>query len=343
MEVMIDILKASLNGEAPCIEVSVDWRRLFDEARLHGVVTLLYDAILRLPSELQPKGDDALSWVLSAERTRHHYARQAEVLRCLALRAKSAGLPMLLLKGMDLSRLYPVPDSRACGDIDVYFFDRYEEGNALLGDAGAALDGKHSEVMVDGVMVENHKTLLDQLLRRQREAERYIASTLPLATQDTEGLYHLAPMGAMVYLLMHTVGHLTAKYKMPLRNMLDWGLFLDAHRHILDPRECQRVVRRLGMSDAFNMLNSLAAEFTGRDLSGYICGRVREADRGRMRSLILQKDYLPHVSGNLTFFAQLRLRIRRYHTRHWLYRYLPATLAEYIENTLRQQWRRVKG
>ena len=338
---MLAMLRASLNGGMPELEENADWQQLFKKAHLHGVLTLVYDAILRLPPERQPQDDKALSWALSAERTRYHYAHQAEVLHSLALKAKEAGLPMLLVKGMDLARLYPVPDSRACGDIDVYFFDRYAEGNALLGNAGAPLNGKHSEVMVDGVVVENHFTLLDQGHRSQRLAEQYIVATLPQASQDAAGVCHLTPMGAMVYLLMHTVGHLTAKYKMPLRNVLDWGLFLDAHRDSLDPRECQRTARRLGMADAFNMLTSLAAEFTGREIGHYVLGRVRENDRRRMRRLILEKDYLPHVPENLAFFAQLSLRLQRYRHRHWLYRYLPSNRRERIGNTLRQQWRKI--
>jgi len=343
MDVMLLLLKASLQEAEPCLGQDADWQGLFALARQHGVVTLLYDAILRLPPERQPQGDMALSWALSAERTRHHFAHQAEVLQSLARRSKEAALPMLLVKGMELACLYPVPDSRACGDIDVYFFDRYEEGNALLGAAGAPLDGKHSEVAVDGVMVENHLTLLDQEYRSQRRAEQYIYATLPQATPDADGVYHLAPMGAMVYLLMHTVSHLTAKYKMPLRNVLDWGLFLDAHRAELSPAECRRVTRRLGMTDAFVMLTSLAEEFTGRDLSDYAVGALRAADRRRMRQLILEKAYLPHVPESLTFVGQLRLRLRRYHERHWLYRYLPQNRWERIQNTFRQQWRKVKG
>lgn len=340
-EDMLTLLRASLQGVPATLEKAVDWHRLFLLARQHGVVTLLYDAILVLPASQQPQGDMALSWALSAERTREHYARQQKVLALLAERSLKAGLPMIIVKGMDLAQLYPVPDSRACGDIDVYFFERYEEGNALLGNAGATLEGKHSEVVVDGVMVENHLTFLDQIYHRQRLAEDYIRTTLPQATQDGMGIYHLTPMGNMVYLLMHTVGHLTAKYKMPLRNMLDWGLFLDAHRDSLDPHECQRVTRQIGMAPAFNLLTSLAAEFTGKDLSHYLLGPVRKQDRQRMWQLILEKDYLEHVPETLSFSSQLRLRIQRYRTRHWLYRYLPATRQERLSNTLRQQWHRM--
>lgn len=340
-QALLTLLRASLQRTVAPLEGSVDWKALFLMARQHGVVTLLYDAILLLPAEQQPQGNMALSWALSAEHTREHYAHQQEVLQQLADKARAAALPMLIVKGMDLSPLYPVPTSRACGDIDVYFFDRYADGNALLGNADATLDGKHSEVVVDGVMVENHLTFLDQQHRRQRQAEQLIRDSLPHATTDGMGICHLAPDGNMVYLLMHTVSHLTAKYKMPLRNMVDWGLFLDTHRHLLSPQQCRQAVRSIGMSDAFLLLTSLAAEFTGKDLQSYLFGPVRAEDRQRMRQLILDKDYYAHVPDALSFSAQLRLRVRRYRSRHWLYRYLPITRREWMANILRQQWHRV--
>ena len=336
---MLALLRASLRQQ-PCeaLPPQVDWHRLFLIARQHGVVTLLYDAIVRLPAQLQPQGDDAISWTLSAERTRQHFAQQTAVLQQLAEKANKADLPMLLVKGNDLARLYPVPDSRACGDIDLFFFDRYSDGNALLGNPDAPLDGKHSSHHVDGVEVENHLFFLDQNQVRQRRAERYIHSTLPQAWRDSMGVFHLSPLGNMVYLLMHTVCHLTAKYKLPLRNLLDWGLFLHAYRNELSPDQCRKVVRSIGMSNAFNLLTFLAGDLLDLDFSSYLYGKHWRKDTERMRALILHKAYLPHVEESLSFHNQLKQRIQRYRQRHWLYRYLPYTRHEQICNILAKQW-----
>lgn len=47
------------------------------------------------------------------------------------------GIRLLLLKGLGLSRNYPVPAHRECGDIDIYLFGASDEGDRLLLQMGA--------------------------------------------------------------------------------------------------------------------------------------------------------------------------------------------------------------
>ena len=214
---MLSLLRASLNDSPPDIPLlsTNEWEQLFWLARKHGVVTMINDAIERLPDDKQPQGDIALSWTLSAERTRYHYAHQAQVLESIDQKAQAEGIPYILLKGMSLSRYYPRPDSRPCGDIDICFPHHYQQGNALLGSPNAPTEGKHSEIVVDGVTVENHRQLLDLNYRSQKKAEEYIWKSIDDSSSD----HFLPPMADMVYLLMHTICHLTAKFKLPLRRM----------------------------------------------------------------------------------------------------------------------------
>ena len=136
---MLALLRISLSGKKPEIPAFTykEWEDVYWLARKHGVVTMINDAIEMLPPDLQPQGDIALSWTLSAERTRYHFNHQTEVLELIDRKAQAEGLPYILLKGMSLARLYPRPDSRACGDIDICFPHNYEKGNILLGNPGA--------------------------------------------------------------------------------------------------------------------------------------------------------------------------------------------------------------
>ena len=99
---MLSLLRASLNDSPPDIPLlsTNEWEQLFWLARKHGVVTMINDAIERLPDDKQPQGDIALSWTLSAERTRYHYAHQAQVLESIDQKAQTEGIPYILLKGM---------------------------------------------------------------------------------------------------------------------------------------------------------------------------------------------------------------------------------------------------
>ena len=327
---MLALLRSSLNATPPDLLPADDseWEKLFWLARKHGVVTMINDAIEQLPAAQQPQGDIALSWSLSAERTHYHYQHQAQVLALLRQRADQQGLRLGLIKGMSLSRHYPIPCSRACGDIDIFFLplntDNYQRGNALLGCPDAALDGKHAEVTIDGVQVENHLHFLDLNYISQRRAERYILSSL--SRVSPEG--YLDPMANLVYLLMHTVCHLTAKFKLPLRNIIDWGIFLRANADQLDPASCRALMRRIGMLPAFNILTSLAGEFVGADFHVFIKGSLPPDDIHRMRELILEKKYLEPIPAGLPLLQRFRTRMQRNRQRRWLYRYLPSTAPE---------------
>lgn len=332
-DLLLYLLRCSLNGSRPHIApLPADgWKQLFDLAHAHGVVALTNDAIERLPEEQRPQGNIAFSWALSAERTRHHFARQQRLLASLRRQAEEAGIPMVVIKGMSLARLYPRPDSRACGDIDIYFPGNYQQGNALLGCPQAEIDGKHAHAEIDGIPIENHLHFLDLHYTSQRRAERYIVRSLRKPFAGNE----LPTMANMVYLLMHTVCHLTAKDKVTLRNILDWGLFLREHQKELSPAECRRVMRHIHMEPAFNILTALAADFVGADLSAFVDrDNLRPDDVERMRHLLLQRHYLPPVPPELRHFKRLLARYRRNRQRRWLYRYLPSNALERTCNNI---------
>lgn len=328
IELMLSLLRSSLNKDISSLPPisEKEWEQVYWLARKHGVVTMINDVIEMLPTEQQPHGDIALSWSLSAERTRYHYARQEQVLEKIKQKSKEAGIPLVVLKGMTLSKLYPVPSSRACGDIDIYFPQNYMKGNEILGNPEATLDGKHAEMAIDGVTVENHLHFLDRHYISQRKAERYIKNSLDHISPEGE----MEPMANMVYLLMHTVSHLTAKIKLPLRNIVDWGIFLKSYQSQLDPTACNKLMRRIGMVDSFNILTKLASDFIGYDLNHYIIGKLRDEDVQRMRSMILNKDYVGKVPDHLNVFQRLKTRMSRNKQRRWLYRYLPSTPLERI-------------
>lgn len=328
IELMLALIRGSLNRRVPDLpQISYkEWEDLYWLSRKHGVVTIINDAIEMLPAEQQPQGDIAISWTLSAERTRFHFNHQAEVLNSITAKADEEGLRWILIKGMSLARLYPVPSSRACGDIDICFPNNYEKGNVLLGNPNATMDGKHAEIVIDGVTIENHLHFLDDHFISQRLAERFIWKSIRTLPDDG----FLPPMANMVYLLMHTVCHLTAKYKLPLRNILDWGMFLNANINNLNPAECHKVMCKIGMVDSFNILTFISGEFVGTDLSGFVIGDIRQDDVTRLRDLILTKKYLEPVPKNLSIPHYLKTRYQRNRERRWLYRYLPSTRIERV-------------
>ncbi|MBR1834545.1 MAG: nucleotidyltransferase family protein [Bacteroidales bacterium] len=326
---MFILLRSSLNQRPADISPFSDeeWQKLFWLARKHGIVTIINDAIDLLPEHLKPQGDIALSWTLSAERTRYHYAHQKEVLQQIDEKAKAEGLPYVLLKGMSLARFYPRPDSRPCGDIDILFPQNFERGNALLGFPDAKAVGKHAEMKIDGVTIENHRQLLDLNYDSQRRAEAYIMESLRTVPDD----HFLPPMANMVYLLMHTVSHLTARNKLPLRNVIDWGMFLRANREMLNPDECISTLKRIGTVHAFSLFTQLAAEYTDTDFSMFIKEHVPAKDVTRMNDLIVSQSFVEAVPKDMPFIPRTIARLKRRSQRRWMFPYLPASFKERLK------------
>lgn len=124
---------------------------------------------------------------MTAERQEKRYRRQQEKTAKMAAAFAENGIRMLVLKGLGLSRDYPVPAHRECGDIDIYLFGASDEGDRLLLQMGAQpyFDvPKHSSHTWDGILIENHRTILN--VRRNR-SERELNALLT-AVLEQEGV-----------------------------------------------------------------------------------------------------------------------------------------------------------
>ena len=96
------------------------WGMLFNMARLQSLLGFLYDGIMRLPEHQRPPQALMEKWRMLADMTADIYRRHQERIGALEPILERAGLRGCILKGTGLSRLYPVPERRMCGDIDLW-------------------------------------------------------------------------------------------------------------------------------------------------------------------------------------------------------------------------------
>lgn len=168
------------------------WERIYRMAADHGLSAVVWDGICRLPAAQQPPRETRIRWALSAEKLEERYRHQQQTASKLAARFSEEGLRMLLLKGLGLSRDYPIPEHRECGDIDIYLYGQSDKGDRILHEIGAHLYfdvPKHSEYVWDGVLIENHRTILN--VRRNRTERELNALLVRLLEKD--GTHGLAP------------------------------------------------------------------------------------------------------------------------------------------------------
>ena len=142
-----------------------EWMALYKQSAAQGVLALVYDALQRLPKEVQPPRGVRLQWAVNVEQIEQRYAKQERAITDLAAFYAEHDLTMMLLKGYGLSRNYPVPNHRPCGDADIWLYGHQEEADEWLRtERGVQIDEEkhhHTVFTFEGVMVENHFDFLN--------------------------------------------------------------------------------------------------------------------------------------------------------------------------------------
>lgn len=312
------------------------WERIYRMAADHGLSAVVWDGICRLPAAQQPPRETRIRWALSAEKLEERYRHQQQTASKLAARLSEEGLRMLLLKGLGLSRDYPLPEHRECGDIDIYLYGESDKGDRILHEIGAHpyFDvPKHSEYVWDGVLIENHRTILN--VRRNR-TERELNAVL-VRLLEKEGTHGLAPgiqapraTFNAIFLIRHAAVHFQ-KEGIVLRHLCDWACFLTRHWDEIDHALFRTAMEDYRMDRFADLMTAAAVEYLGAEVPGPEC----EAGMlGRFMEEVLTLSPMP----DKLLPRLLRKLSGPYRNRWRLREVLRTPVWRYYYDTVRGQW-----
>lgn len=312
------------------------WERIYRMAADHGLSAVVWDGICRLPAAQQPPRETRIRWALSAEKLEERYRHQQQTASKLAARFSEEGLRMLLLKGLGLSRDYPIPEHRECGDIDIYLYGESDKGDRILHEIGAHpyFDvPKHSEYVWDGVLIENHRTILN--VRRNR-TERELNAVL-VRLLEKEGTHGLAPgiqapraTFNAIFLIRHAAVHFQ-KEGIVLRHLCDWACFLTRHWDEIDHALFRTAMEDYRMDRFADLMTAAAVEYLGAEVPGPEC----EAGMlGRFMKEVLTLSPMP----DKPLPRLLRKLSGPYRNRWRLREVLRTPVWRYYYDTVRGQW-----
>lgn len=97
-----------------------EWEWIYDEAERQAVVGVLLDGLERLPDDQLPPLELKLQWIGMVQIMEAEYKTHCERAAELTRRFRAVGLHSCILKGVALAQLYPHPERRQCGDIDIW-------------------------------------------------------------------------------------------------------------------------------------------------------------------------------------------------------------------------------
>lgn len=165
-ELLLTLLRTALWDEpVPESLVGVpedQWHSMYALAQAQGVHVLLFGSIQKLPPSVhvpESLATDLMAQVFAAQKNYQlHLATVQQMTACF----KGAGIHGSLLKGLAVSRMYPAPALRLCGDIDWYFPSEHDWDTAsqVMMDRGISLtldSDADVHYTYNGIVIEHHR------------------------------------------------------------------------------------------------------------------------------------------------------------------------------------------
>lgn len=247
------------------------WKRVRQLATTQGVQAVAFDGVMQLPAPLQPPREVRMAWAVNTEQLAAHNRRYKEVAASLANMYASHGIPVMLMKGPGLAQLYPIPEHRESGDLDVWLFGHWDEGDRIIKAQGIKVERhsqKHSNFYYQGIPVENHRNFLNvEMFAIDRRLEEALHATLPadgqgLRTMDGAGPIVLPPpMFNALFLARHMTTHFVCS--IVLRHLCDWSRFLTLCHGQYSREEFLRLMDEAGLSDVMRAFTDICVRWLG--------------------------------------------------------------------------------
>lgn len=209
------------------------WEDLFAQAKKHALLGPLFDVVDEFPANLRPPLAVYARWALAVEEIESAYATRRELAARLHEDFFRDGMRSCVLKGQGIAALYPRPEHRQSGDIDIWVEGGREKVLSYLSGICKVrsvvyhhCDAKLSE----DVPVEVHFTpSWMNSLRLNRRLQRWFASVSDSLFSNAGG--PAAPDGMLdfnaVYCLVHIFRHLFAE-GIGLRQLMDYRYILES-------------------------------------------------------------------------------------------------------------------
>jgi len=121
---ILSFLRSTLNGESASEEVlkTLNKKELMTFAVKQAIVGVVFEGLKQCRQqhpELVEK-QDVLRWVYTIEKRRRHFEAVNRRTMELSELFEQEGFRSCILKGQGLAQMYPVPESRSAGDIDIW-------------------------------------------------------------------------------------------------------------------------------------------------------------------------------------------------------------------------------
>ena len=299
---------------------SKDWWRLFRLMQQNHVAALTADTVaaLDVPREVM------IPWLSEQQKDKDWFRYQLEVQEEIVGLMAKHGIETLVLKGTHTAQYYPVPETREFGDLDLYFYDKHDEADALAHKILKVSVGNeahhHSKYNYRGVTVESHYDFLNTHYppsnRRYEALLKGLAGNSQLSTLNSQ-----LSTFEILFLLRHMACHFAAS-RITLRDLVDWALTCRALHDKADWQLIEKTISDYGMTDFVAALNTIAEQRLGLPTPQSLevsKSQNLEVSKSRSLEVSLEKDLLYGTIADHAADGPARLvwKLRRWRALRW--------------------------
>lgn len=278
----IELLRAGLWGERAdesLFRDGADWKKILKTARAQAVQAVVLDGIETLPAETWPPKEVIHSLMMDRTRNVQMHGLLNRTLNEVLTALDPVGIPSVLLKGQGVAKNYARPESRSCGDIDLYVgednFTRACEAIAGLKNESLGIGVEcdhHVQISLNGIEIELHNKA-DYMpgARMDRDLQEWTVSSIDsnfgtgsLPFWDNAGTrVSLAPATFdAFFILHHAVRHMTVG-GIGFRQLCDWTMYLHTNHAHIDTGLLRQKLERYRMTDVWQEFGILAVQHLG--------------------------------------------------------------------------------
>lgn len=320
----LSLIRLGIGHEAYFLTKSVDWNAIEALALEHGLSAILVDGIERLPDDQRPPKMVLLQWIGEVlQNYESRYKQYQNAIGSLAGFYNQHGFKMMVLKGYGLSLNYPKPNHRPCGDIDIWLFGKQKEADALLAkEYGIEIDNEHHHHTVfewNGFSVENHydflnvhhhksNVVMEKILKDLgKDDSHYVEIEAEMVNLPSANLHAL-------FLLRHSMSNF-ASTGMQLRQLLDWGFFVEKQGKNVDWEWLLSILKHFGMKPLFDIFNAICVEDLGFNSKIFPYVQFFPVINERVLNDILSPEFSEKEKGS--FFRRAYYKYRRWKANAW--------------------------
>ncbi len=265
------------------------------------------------------------SHTMQVEKVHQHHKK---VIAKLAQFYAEHGIKMMVLKGYGLSLLYPAPNHRPCGDIDIWLFGEQERADKLLYEKkGIKIDyghQHHTVFSVDGVMVENHfefVNVISHLSNKDIEQELHNATNKGCLIADNEisNVYYPPVNFNALHLLRHAGSHFVTS-EIALRHVTDWAMFVKHYHKEIDWKWLYAFAKKQNMHKFLNCLNGICIDYLRLPKEFFPDLERNENLESKVLTDILQPAYPERKDLRQFWWKNSTYTLRRWWGNRWKHR-----------------------